>query len=780
MNRHISGLAIGITSSILIMLFVNFERSYDTSDVKAGRVYRLAVSASIGNTKINQTYSSAVTFSRLLQDFPEIETGTKMLKLGETPVVSRGRIFDESRIYAVDSTFYNVFTVPLIHGISQKVLTEPNAVVLSRSTALKYFGTTDVVGNLMTLHLSAIDKKIDFTVSGVSEDMPVNSHFHYDMLVSLTNFPELINNKGWTANNFISYIVLKEGASEKSFEAKLKDFTRKYMGGEKFDEWTAKGNYWTYYLQPLTDIHLRSDLNGELEPNGNGTYVNIFSLISIIVLLIACINFMNLSTARSSLRAREVGIRKVVGSGRNRLVLQFLFESMLTTFIALAFALAMVEILLPYYRDLIGRPVTMDYFDSLSALSILILFGIMVGVIAGSYPAFVLSSFKPITALNNTAVQRSGRSTFRSTLVILQFSISIFLIIGTAVIYQQLNFMQKKNLGFSKEQVLVIKNPGAITRNISVFKSALTNDVNIVDVSGSASLPGTRFDNSGFRAEGVDGGFTLNLCVCDDNFLRTLRLELAKGRFFSKQFPSDSTAMVLNQQAADLLGWKDPIGKILMQGSESFHVIGVVKGFNYESLHRPIRPMALLNIDGYPSREEYISVRVRTGALATTVRHIESRWHDFAPDSPFEYSFLDRDFNNLYLNEEQTQQIFLIFASLAIFIACLGLFGLASYVAERRTKEIGVRKVLGASVGGIVVSLSKEFLQWIVYANVIAWPAAYYFAEQWLQNFAYRTETSWVVFAASGAIALVVALITVSSQAIKAATANPIEALRYE
>ena len=556
------------------------------------------------------------------------------------------------------------------------------------------------------------------------------------------------------------------------------------MGGDKFDAWVAKGNYWKYYLQPLTDIHLKSDLNGEFEPNGSLTYVNIFSLVSIIILLIACINFMNLSTAKSTLRAREVGLRKVVGSSRSRLIFQFLFESILITFIALAIALFSVEILIPYYRNFIDRPVTINYFKNISVISILIFFGIIIGVISGSYPAFVLSSFKPIAVLKNNAVLKSKRFNFSNILVIVQFSISIFLIISTVIIYQQLNFIQNKNLGFNKEQVLVIKNPGAITKNISVFKQALSNYNNIVNVSGSSSLPGTGFNNIGFGAEGVDNTFTLNLCACDYNFLNTLKLEMLKGRFFSKNFPSDSAAVILNQKAADLLGWKNPVGKKINNWSEqrgNFHVIGVVKDFNYESLHQPIRPMALFYINGYYARTEgYISARLKTKELAKTISYIESKWKKYAPGSPFEYSFLDKDFSRLYANEKQTQQLFLIFTFLAIFIACLGLFGLASYIAELRTKEIGVRKVLGASLSGIVFSLSKEFLKWIVYANIVAWPAAYYFINKWLQSFAYRIDISWWMFVLSGGIALIIALATVSIQAIKAATANPVMSLRYE
>ena len=782
---NVLGLAIGIACSILIILFVNYENSYDQYNQKADRTYRIAVSALVGDTKINQTYSSAITFARLLQDFPEIETGVKFLKFNDrTPVYIDDKIFYESNIFAVDSVFYDVFTIPLLFGNPKTALAQPNSIVLSRSAALKYFGKTDVVGKVIAFNLSDDGGLVDFKVSGVSENMPANSHFHYNMLVSLTSFPDMINNQEWTRNNFISYIVLKEGTSKEAFETKLKDFTRKYMGGKRFDEWIAKGNNWTYYLQPITGIHLNSDLNGEFEPNGNSTYVKIFSLVSIIILLIACINFMNLSTAKSSLRAKEVGLRKVVGSSKNRLVFQFLFESILLSYVALAVALILVEMLLPYYRDFINRPVALNFSGNGSVILLLLLFGLLVGIFSGSYPAFVLSSFKPIAVLKSNAVQKSKRVNFRNILVVFQFAISIFLITGTIIIYKQLQFLQNKNLGFDKEQVLVVKNPGSIDQNIIPFKQSLYNYNNIVEVSGSGSLPGTPFNNIGFGAEGVEKTFTLNLCVCDENFQKTLKLEMLKGRFFSKEFPSDSTAVILNQKAADLLGWDDPVGKQINNWSKihgNFHVIGVVKNFNYESLHQEIRPMALFYIGGYYRQTEtFISVRIKTGDIPESVDFIESKWNEYAPGAPFEYSFLDEDFNNLYINERQTQQLFTIFSFLAIFIACLGLLGLASYIAELRTKEIGVRKVLGATVGGIVLSMSKEFIKWILFANIVAFPVAYYFLNKWLEDFAYRIDMSCWMFVLSGCITLIIALATVSFQVIKAATVNPIESLRYE
>jgi putative ABC transport system permease protein len=781
---NIVGLATGIACSIFIFLFVAHELSYDKFHEKAERIYRIAVRASIGDTKIRQTYSSSETFRKLLEDFPEIEAGVKFLGLGRTPVILRERTFYESRFYAVDSTFFDVFTFPLIHGDPETALVQPNSMVISKTTALKYFGSTDVIGKTLRADFSYGQGSIDFEITGVSEDVPPNSHFHYDLLASSSTFPQFINDPGWSSNNFITYVLLKEGIKREWLDERLKEFTRRHMGGERFDAWVAKGNFWEYFLQPLTQIHLNSDLNGEFEANGNETYVYIFSAISIIILLIACINFMNLSTAKSSLRAKEVGMRKVVGSGRSRLVFQFLSESVLLSIISLALGIVLVIVLLPMYKNLIGRQLEIHYFDNLVTIPSLLGLGIIVGIISGSYPAFFLSSFKPITALKGMTIRSKGGSSLRNILVIFQFTISIFLIIGTLAVNQQLKFFQNKKLGFVKEQVLVLRNPGALGNNAAPFKQSLRKYSRIIDVSGSNTLPGKSFSNIGFGAEGVDESFTLNICVCDYDFLKTLKLELAEGRFFSRNFSTDSHAAVLNEKAVELLGWDDPIGKRInnwAQNRGDFTVIGVIKDYHYESLHQQIRPQALFLSGGYYKNvESYVSVRLSTENISETIRFIEKTWEDFAPGKPFEYSFLDEDYDNLYMNEQQTRKLFSIFSFLAIFIACLGLFGLASFIADRRTKEIGIRKVLGASVPRIIQILNKSFMKWVLLANLIAWPAAWFVMNRWLQNFAYRINLSWWMFVLAAVLALVIALLTVSLQTVKAALKNPVDSLRYE
>ncbi len=781
---NIAGLAIGIACSILILVFVAHELSYDKYHEKVDRTYRIAVRAMIGDTKINQTYSSSETFRRLRADSPEIETGVKFLQLGRTPIRMGDETFFEERFFAVDATFFDVFTFPLIQGDPKIALKNPNSMVISKNTAIKYFGTTDAVGKILRADFTYGPGSVDFEITGVSENVLPNSHFHYDLLASSATFPSYINDTGWTSNNFITYVVLREGTTQQWFDEQLKAFTRKHMGEERFDAWVAKGNFWEYFLQPLAKIHLTSDLNGEFEANGNETYVYIFSVLSVIVLLIACINFMNLSTAKSSLRAKEVGMRKVVGSGRSKLVLQFMSESILLSYIALVLGILMAGVLLPLSKNLIGRQIDIQYFNNLGIIPFLITLGLFVGIISGSYPAFFLSSFKPIAALKGNKASGKSGSWLRNGLVIVQFTISIFLIIGTLVVTQQLKFFQNKKLGFDKEQVLVISNPGSLGDKTIPFKEELRKQSGIINVSGSNTLPGQSFSNIGFGAEGVDEGFTLNLCICDYDFLDTLKIDLVQGRFFSKEFTTDSHAAVLNERAVELLGWEDPIGKRINNWSRNrgdFIVIGVIKDYHYESLHQEIRPQALFLSTGYYTRtESYISVRLNTANVSETISQIEDTWKTLAPQTPFQYSFLDKDYDNLYMNERQTRQLFSVFSFLAIFIACLGLFGLASFIADQKTKEIGIRKVLGASVVKLVKNLNKSFLKWVLIANLVAWPVAWFAMNRWLENFAYRIGLSWWMFVLAAVLAVVIALITVSFQTVKAALKNPIDSLRYE
>ncbi len=775
---NIAGLAVGIACSILIWLFVSYERSYDRFHERADRIYRLALRATLGDTKIDQTQTSPEVFRRLAAELPEIETGVQFHLPGRTPVVVGDRTYYETRLYAVNAPFFEVFSFPLVQGDPRTALAGPHSVVLSRATAEKYFGTTDVLGRRVRADLP---DRAAFEVTGVAENVPDNSHFRFDVLVSSSTFPELVNSKAWDRTDFITYLLLRPGATREGFETKLKEFTRRTLGGRGFDEWVARGNYWEYYLQPITEIHLKSDLKGEFETNGNQTYVVAFSVISGIILLVACINFMNLSTAKSSLRAKEVGVRKVLGSRRKELLQQFLSESVLMSFLALALALGIIQVLLPAYKALVGRPLVLPILGNATFILALLGLGLVVGLVSGSYPAVFLSSFPPSSAFRKGAGGRRG-SLLRNILFIFQFAVSVFLIAGTLVVFEQLKFMQNKKLGFEKEQVLVVRNPGALGAGASPFMDALRRDSRFVSVSGSSTVPGRSFGNRIFTSKDVANKFNLNTVVCDQDHLETLKLQMAEGRFFSRDFSTDSGAVILNEKAAGALGWEDPVGKVIWSpGAGELTVIGVVKDYHYESLHREIRPLALLLAsDGGPEGDDYISVRLTTERVFDTVGVIGRTWRNFAPGHPFEYSFLDRDFDDLYVNERRTRSLFSVFASLAVLISCLGLFGLAAFVADVKTKEIGIRKILGASVPGIVAHLSKGFTRGVVLANLVAWPLAYYAMEQWLRKFAYRTGIALWIFLLTGGLSLGIAFLTASFHTVRAASANPVESLRYE
>ncbi len=781
---NIMGLAIGLASSILIFLWVNNERSYDRFHVKADRIYRVAVRASIGDTKINQTFSSAITFIKLLEDFPEIENGVKFLRLRNITSKIDDDVYFENGLLGTDSTFFDLFDIPIISGDPKTALSQPNSVVLAESAALKYFGTLDVIGKSISMEMASQGlSDVNAKVTAVTTDVPANSHFHYSMLVSLVTFPDLINDTGWSSNNYLSYLLLKQGTSSEQLKVKLEDFTRKYMGGDEFDEWVAKGNYWEYYLQPLTDIHLNSDLNGEFEANGNKTYVSIFSVVSIITLLIACINFMNLTTAKSSLRLKEVGIRKSIGSGRISLIIQFFIESILLSYIALIASLLIVHLLLPTFSDFTGKILVIDYFKNPLTIPFLLITGLLVGLLSGSYFAFYMSSVKPIVAFKSSSSTSNEKSGIRNILVVFQFTISTIIIIGTLIVYQQLEYFQNKNLGFNKEQVLVINNPGVLTTNITSFKKVLTGNTLVNSVSGSNFLPGGRFSNIGFGAEGIEN-FTLNIGMCDYNYLETLQLEMAAGRYFSQDFISDSSAVILNEEAVKLLGWDEPLGKKVNNWGNNqgfFTIIGVVKDFHYESLHQKIRPMALFLEGGYYKRvQRNIALSINADNISEVISFANDKWNEFAPGIPFDYTFLDEQYGQLYDNERKTQQVLAIFAFIAILIACLGLFGLASFITNQKTKEIGIRKVFGAEVYHIVFQLMKRFFWLIIVAIIIAIPTANYFMIDWLNNFAYRIEINWWFFILPGIITLIIALGTISYHAIKAAYANPIVSIKYE
>jgi putative ABC transport system permease protein len=702
--------------------------------------------------------------------------------LDKVPVYRDKTVSYESNFIIADSTFFNVFPIGMVSGNSRNALSRPNTMAISRKLQHKLFGDKDPVGEIVNVDFDYGLGKKEFEITAVFNDVPLNSHFHYDLLVSSHTFPDLINNPGWSANNFISYLKLKPGTNPGKFNGKLREFTRKYMGGDSFDEWVSKGNFWIYYLQPMRDIHLESDLNGEFETNGNKSYVLLFSVISIFILLIACINFMSLSTAKSSVRAMEVGVRKVYGARRTNLVNQFMGETILISYISIFLAIILVELFLPVYNSIIGRELSINYQI---LIPLLLIGGIIIGSIAGSYPSLLLSRFNPVVILRGKSGNLKTGELMRRVLVVFQFSISVILIISTLVVFLQLKYLSNKELGFLKENRLVISNPGKLKDKTEVFKQSLAELPDIKNVSGSNIIPGHEFSNIGFGAEEVESSFSFNIGVCDTRYQETMGIELKSGRFFSEEFPFDSCAAVLNSKAAKLLGWEDnALNKNLNNWNPElkgeFHVIGVIEDFHYESLHSEIRPMALFLNGGYYNRtERFIIASYKTQDLQNLLVSIEGIWENFSAE-PFEYSFLEEEYDNLYLNEIRTRKLFGFFTFLSIVIAGLGLFGLSSFIADQKRKEIGIRKAMGASRRNIVSHLNQRFLVWVLIANFIGIPLSYILMNKWLENFVYHIDIPIWVSVITLLLTVIISYMVVTIQTYKAATRNPAETLRYE
>ncbi|MCJ7680848.1 MAG: ABC transporter permease [Candidatus Aminicenantes bacterium] len=768
---NITGLALGIAGSLLIFLWVQDEMSFDRFHTKADRIHRVVVSGVVNDTEIAYTLNPLVLGETLVNDFPEVEKAVRIYRPRQgVNVRYQDKLFMESRILYVERNFFDVFSFPLIAGNPQSVLEDTTSVILTESTARKYFGKEDPVGKNLTFGSR------DLKVTGVTADVPQNSHFTFDILRPL-HVINLDQPAQWMNNFVLTYLVLKEGSLPQQMEAKFPALIKNKIGN------LGEGNSWNYHLQALTDIHLQSHIDYELGENGNILYVSIFSIIALFIILIACINFINLTSARASTRAKEVGIRKVAGSQRFQLIRQFLCESLLQSVIASIAAMGIVAAVLPAFRNLVGKSITFEQLLQPHLLGLIAGLTLLIGIVSGSYPAFLLSSFHPASVLKRDVFRRGKKSILRNGLVVFQFGISVFLIIGTVIVFKQLEFIRSKNLGFDRDHVLVIKNPSLLGNNLEVFKQALLAQPQILSSGVSSHLPGcdTNFVGIGFKP---DGGPWLSLETwnSDEDLLDTLQMEMSQGRFFSREFPSDNRAIVLNEAAVDLIGWDEPLGRTLRSMDEDWTVIGVIKNINYQSLRYNIRPMGLFHFssgfNNYP--QHYLSVRIKPGDVSAPIAGLKTLWDQTAKGYPFEYTFLDEDYASLYNNEQKTGKLVLIFSLMSVFIASLGLFGLTSFTAVQRTKEVGIRKVLGASVSGITTLLIRDFLFLVVIANIIAIPSAYYIMTNWLNNFAYHTNMVWWIFVLSSFFSLTIALLTVGFRTIKAAVANPIESLRYE
>ena len=724
----------------------------------------------------------------MVKEFPQVEQYTRIRWYGSFLVKKGNENIQEGRVGFADSTLFEVFTLPMIAGDPNTALKEPHSLVITEKIAKKYFNSTDVVGKTMTINDTG-----NYKITGVIKNIPAQSHFNFDFFVPMID-DDVNNDDNWLSQNWNTYVLLKKNADAKQLESQLNGMMDKHVGpllksviNQSLEDFKKSGAYVRASLTPLTNIHLHSNKMGELDGNGNAQFVYIFSAIALLILVIACVNFMNLSTARSSNRAKEVGVRKVLGSLKKNLIQQFLTESLLISFIALIVAILIAWLLLPYFSQLAAKDIHVSTLFEPKMLMLLVTLMLIVGLLAGSYPAFFLSSFQPTDVLKGKLAGGFKRSWLRSTLVVFQFFISIILIFGTIVIYNQLNYIHNKDLGFNRNQVLIIQHTDALRDQGTTFRNELLqiSGVRNATISGYLPVNYNRSSDAFFTSPSLDQTTAMSMqnWRVDENYVPTLDLKILQGRNFSPQFPTDSTALVINEAAAKFLATKDLLNKKLYRIKDVktkelivYHVIGVMKNFNFNTLREVVTPLALI----LAKSNGNISVRITSSDIPAVLAQIKNKWKAIAPSQPFDYSFMDEDFNKLYTTEQRTGKIFITFAVLAILIACLGLFGLVTYAAEQRTKEIGIRKVLGANVATIVTMISKDFLTLVLIASLIAFPVAWWAMNKWLQDFAYRVNIGWWIFFLAGAVAVLIALITVSFQAIKAAMANPVKSLRTE
>lgn len=779
---NILGMTIGITSCLMIILYVTHELSYDKFHADADRIYQVGLNGKIGGQDIRVSNTCPPMAEALVADVPEVDAATRIVQMYQ-PVVRNGeKIFTEEKVFFADSNFFEFFSYKLKEGEIKTALKEPNTVVLTEIMAKKYFGEENPMGGLLVMG----SENKTFKVTGIAETPPTNSHFSYNILVSAVSNDNL--KAGTWLNNFMfTYFKTKPNTSIDQVESKFIPLVEKYIGpeiekfmGTSLKQMQEAGGAYGYYATNIKDIHLHSTSQGDIEPGGNIMYVYFFSGIGLFILIIACINFMNLSTARSAGRAKEVGLRKALGSLRGQMIGQFIAESILYSLLAVVLALIACYYLLPSFNLLSGKELGMEIFRTPLFIVGIIGLVLFVGVVAGSYPAFYLTSFSAVEVLKGKVRAGAKSKGIRSFLVVFQFGLSIFLIIFTVVVFQQIQFMQKKNLGIDKNNVLILGNTNRLGNNKEAFRNGLAQLTGISKISyTNNTFPGVN-STTVFKTGGSEQDHIMGVYYADYDHQDVLKFELKDGRYFSKEFATDSLAILLNEAAAREFGFTNPIGEEVLyndNGStfKKYKVVGVIKDFNFESFKDQVRPLSIL----LTQNSSNLLVRYE-GDPAEVIKNVEKLWRQNASSEPFEYTFLDESFDRLFRAEQRMGKLFSVFSSLAIFIACLGLFALAAFTTEQRTKEIGVRKSMGASVFNLSILLSKEFTKLVVIAFIPAAILAWYVSDTWLNSFAYRIDINPLVFVLSGIAAIVIAWLTVSYQSIKAATANPVNSLRYE
>jgi len=790
---NIFGLTVGLTCCLLILTYILHETSYDRYNRQASRIWR--VTRSWNNKEgIVSLHLGAIAPAfgpLLLNDFPDIQKMTRVLPNGASPMRYEDKVFNEKDLYFADNNLFSVFDVNLIEGDRRNALADPFSVVMTPAVARKYFGDADPINKVIRLN-----NQFNFKVTGIFNPLPSNSHFHPEVLLS---FPTLNDSAiygeknlatSYSNNAFFTYLLLPENYPVRNMEARFPAFLDRHMPPNKRDPMAKVSSGTRLYLQKLTDIHLRSHLDEEMEENGDITRVYIFGAIALFILLIACINYMNLSTARSTLRAKEIGIRKVSGAQRQEIILQFLSESVLVSYISVLLAATLTWLSLPWINDITGLQLSVKSLLQPAVLLAVVLTPLVVGLLSGLYPALFLSSFQPQQVLKGLFKAGGSSISFRKALVVVQFAVSIILLISTAIVFQQLHYMQTASLGFSKDHVLVMRYDNGLDKAYESFRTRLTHDPRILDVSRSSRIPSGRLlDESGASTESGDSlrpvSADIKFVSVDHDFVGTYHIPIVAGRDYSRDYATDSTNFLLNVAAAKALGIKDPgklVGRNFGYGGAKGKVIGIMGDFNFESMHQQIVPLILTMPNSHDAGNSFnnISIRLSGNDIPGALAALEKTWKSYLPEVPFEYSFLNDKFDQLYRSEQRQGSLFTCFAGIAIFIACLGLLGLSAFSISQRVKEIGVRKVLGASTGSIVSLVSRDFLKLVAIAALIAFPVAWYTMHNWLGDFAYRISIEWWVFLIAGLLAAIVALITISFQAIRAALANPVKSLRSE
>ncbi len=788
---NLFGLTIGLTCCLLILTYILNELSYDKYNKNADQVYRVTRTFYNGNGDVSLNLSTvAPPFGYYLPaDFPEIQKMTRLLNNGNTPLRYKDKLINEPNVYFGDENLFDVFTVSVVKGNPKTALNDPFSVMLTEDEAKKYFGNEDPVNKVIRAN-----NQFDLKVTGVYKAFPSNSHIHPNILVSFNTLNDSAVygadnlRTNWGNNSFFTYIMLPKNYNIESMKSRFPAFLDKHMAGQYGPNQPSK--FTKLDLQKLTDIHLYSHTDYEAEPNGDIKRVYIFAAIALFILLIACINYMNLSTARSALRAKEIGIRKVVGAQKQELVIQFLSESILITWSAIIMAFMLLYFLLPWLNKVSAQNLSVDILLKWQILVPLFLAPFIIGFISGIYPALFMSSFQPVKTLKGLFKVGGSSISFRKVLVVTQFAISIILIVTTVIVFQQMRYIQNVSLGYDKDHIITMAYNSQLNDQYESFRNALLQNSNIKDVGLSSRIPtGRLLDDMGASAPGSDSMVPvkaeIRFLATDYDFIPTYGIQLAAGRNFSRSYGTDTSNFIINEAAVKAVGWKnarEAVGKNFKYGQFSGHIIGVVKDFHFESLHQVITPLIFVLPPPVPNQTFYnnISIKISGSNVASTIDAVKNIWQRFLPDLPYQYTFLDENFSRLYESEQRQETIFTTFACIAIFIACLGLFGLSAFAISQRVKEIGVRKVLGANTGTIVALLSKDFLKLVLVAAIIAFPIAWYAMHNWLQDFAYRINIQWWVFAFAGIGASVIALLTISFQAIKAALANPVKSLRSE